>query len=75
MGLRSMLSYSPAMAKTAVAIRHVPFEDLGTLVPLLLGRGFSIEYWDITTQGSLTRALESELLVVLREGRGLRDCQ
>jgi GMP synthase (glutamine-hydrolysing) len=53
------------MAKTAVAIRHVRFEDLGTLAPLLTSRGFGVEYLDIATEGTLAKALESELLVVL----------
>lgn len=53
------------MAKTAVAIRHVPFEDLGTLAELLAVRRFDVEYLDIATNSSLAKALESDLLVVL----------
>ena len=32
--------------KEVVAIRHVAFEHLGTLAPLLSGRGFRIRYLD-----------------------------
>jgi len=34
------------MSRTALAIRHVAFEDLGTLGPLLEQRGFEIRYLD-----------------------------
>jgi GMP synthase (glutamine-hydrolysing) len=39
-----------AMA-TALALRHVPFEDLGLLGPLLKQRGFDIVYWDVPAAG------------------------
>lgn len=32
------------MSKTCLAIRHVPFEDLGTFGPILAARGFAIDY-------------------------------
>lgn len=32
--------------KTAIAIRHVPFEDLGSFAPILRERGFEVRYAD-----------------------------
>lgn len=52
--------------KTAIAIRHLHFEDLGTLEPLLKARGYDVQYVD-ATQDDLT-ALDvqtADLLVVL----------
>lgn len=52
--------------KTALAIRHLAFEDLGTLEPLLASRGYAVRYLDATTDD--LRALETtsaDLLVVL----------
>lgn len=52
--------------KTAIAIRHLHFEDLGTLEPLLKARGYDVHYID-ATQDDLT-ALDvhaADLLVVL----------
>ena len=34
------------MSLNAVAIRHVPFEDLGILAPILAERGYSVQYLD-----------------------------
>lgn len=48
------------MAGVAVAVRHVPFEDLGILAPLLESRGYAIEYLeagiDPVGADALTRA-------------------
>jgi len=52
--------------KTAIAIRHVHFEDLGTLEPLLRRRGYKIHYSNVAVQE--LDALEvdkADLLVVL----------
>lgn len=38
------------MKRTALAIRHVHFEDLGSLAPLLEERGYSIRYLDPATE-------------------------
>lgn len=52
--------------RRAVAIRHLAFEDMDALEPLLARHGFSIEYIDSPThQGSLEPALNADLLVVL----------
>ncbi|MGZ9096638.1 MAG: glutamine amidotransferase-related protein, partial [Allosphingosinicella sp.] len=52
--------------KSAVAIRHVAFEDLGAFAPALAAAGFTVRYHDVGTQD--LHALEpdkADLLVVL----------
>jgi GMP synthase (glutamine-hydrolysing) len=50
----------------AVALSHVPFEDLGSLQPVLRERGFAIEMVDAATAPFPLRAAEScDLLIVL----------
>jgi GMP synthase (glutamine-hydrolysing) len=54
---------------TCVALRHLPFEGLDALAPLLEGRGFSIRYLDVP-RGQLDEAgraacAAADLLVVL----------
>ncbi|MBP0597926.1 glutamine amidotransferase [Herbaspirillum sp. LeCh32-8] len=54
------------MTRTALAIRHVHFEDLGSLAPLLQARGYRIEYVDAAVDD--LRAIDAsapDLLVVL----------
>lgn len=62
------------MPRTALAIRHLAFEDLGTLEPLLLARGYRVEYIDATTH-PLARldTLAPDLLVVLGGPIGAYD--
>ncbi len=51
---------------TALAVRHLAFEDLGLLAPLLIGRGYQLSYLDVGIDPSTTDALlEPDLLVVL----------
>ncbi len=49
---------------TAIAIRHVHFEDLGILEPLLRRRGHQVDYLD-AWRDDLAPAREADLLVVL----------
>ncbi len=50
----------------AVALRHVPFESLGLLEPLLRERGLEVELIDVpTTPLHLGELISAELLVVL----------
>lgn len=52
--------------KSAIAIRHVHFEDLGILESLLLQRGFSIRYLEAGIDDLLQiNSLNPDLLVVL----------
>jgi GMP synthase (glutamine-hydrolysing) len=52
--------------KSAVAIRHVHFEDLGTLAPILSGAGYQVTYLDVGTDNLKTLdPLRHDLLVVL----------
>jgi GMP synthase (glutamine-hydrolysing) len=54
------------MPKSAVAIRHVHFEDLGTFGPELEAAGFAIHYLDVGRDDlSLLDPLAADLLVVL----------
>lgn len=62
------------MTARAVAVRHVPFEDLGLLAPLLEARGYRTSYLDagidpLTAQA----AVEPDLLVVLGGPIGVHD--
>jgi GMP synthase (glutamine-hydrolysing) len=62
------------MTRTAVAIRHVEFEDLGLLAPLLMRHGFATSYLDAATNGDAwPRARDADLLVVLGGPIGVAD--
>lgn len=51
-----------------LAIRHVAFEDLGLLVPLLAGRGFSLRYLEAGVDAISAGVLAAPELVVILGG-------
>lgn len=52
--------------KSAVAIRHVGFEDLGAFAPALREAGYQLHYWDIGEQELWTlEPVKTDLLIVL----------
>lgn len=54
------------MIKTAIAIRHIHFEDLGTFEALLSGAGYKLHYHDVgSAEFSTLEPIEPDLLVVL----------
>jgi GMP synthase (glutamine-hydrolysing) len=62
------------MTRTALAIRHVAFEDLGLLAPLLLSRGFAVRYCEAGFQDlAAIDPLEPDLVIVLGGPIGVYD--
>jgi len=60
--------------KRALALRHVAFEDLGSLEPVLAGRGFEIAYAEAPTADfAEPGAADADLLVVLGGPIGVYD--
>jgi GMP synthase (glutamine-hydrolysing) len=54
------------MTKTCLAVRHVAFEDLGLLGPLVAARGYAVRYHDAGIQPFDSEALLApDLLIVL----------
>lgn len=54
------------MTRSAIALRHVDFENLGLLEPLLVGRGFEVRYVDVATEAIPRDAFAAaELAIVL----------
>lgn len=51
--------------KTAVAIRHVPFEDVGNLEPSLRERGYRIQYREAGLHSLKQIRSDTDLLIVL----------
>lgn len=62
------------MLKTAVAIRHVPFEDLGTFEQPLAEAGFKLHYYDIGADELWTlEPVKTDLVIVLGGPVGVYD--
>lgn len=62
--------------KTAIALRHVHFEDLGTFDAVLTAAGYGVRYCDIGVHELRTLdALEPDLLLVLGGPVGVNDAQ
>jgi GMP synthase (glutamine-hydrolysing) len=62
------------MTRTAVAIRHVEFENLGLLAPLLAHHGFATSYLDAPADdGAWHSARDADLLIVLGGPIGVAD--
>jgi GMP synthase (glutamine-hydrolysing) len=62
------------MTRTAVAISHVKFEDLGLLAPLLAHHGFATSYLDAPADdGAWQSARDADLLIVLGGPIGVAD--
>jgi GMP synthase (glutamine-hydrolysing) len=63
-----------AVRRSAVAVRHVAFEDLGLLEPILAQHGFSTSYIEASTHADTWGdAKDADLLVVLGGPIGVAD--
>jgi len=61
---------------TALAIRHVAFEDLGSFAPILRHRGFNVHYRDAGLDDFSARDLiDADLLVVLGGPIGVNEAR
>jgi GMP synthase (glutamine-hydrolysing) len=62
------------MKKSALAVRHLAFEDLGLLHPLLVEQGYAVRYLDVGVDGIDADAIvEADLVVVLGGPIGAND--
>lgn len=67
---------SRSASRTCLALRHVAFEDLGTLEPLFRDRGFRIRYIRAGAPcPSVREWLEADLCVVLGGPVGVGDTE
>jgi GMP synthase (glutamine-hydrolysing) len=64
------------MTRTAIALRHVAFEDLGLIEPLLASLGWTVRYCDATLDDLSDPALqEADLLAVLGGPIGIYETE
>ena len=56
------------MTRTAIAIRHVAFEDLGLLAPMLAERGYAVRYLEAGVDATDACVLDAADLVVVLGG-------
>src|SRR6185503_18601771 len=64
------------MTKTCLAIRHVSFEDLGLLGPLVAARGYDIRYHDAGIERFDADTLVApDLLIILGGPIGVYECE
>jgi GMP synthase (glutamine-hydrolysing) len=67
--------YGCAMTKTCLAVRHVAFEDLGLLSPLISARGYDIRYHDAGIERfEAATLIAPDLVVVLGGPIGVYEC-
>ncbi|KJL20482.1 GMP synthase [glutamine-hydrolyzing] [Microbacterium oxydans] len=60
--------------RTALAFRHVHFEDLGIIEPLLRERGYRVEYVDLGVEAiDIERVDDADLMIVLGGPIGVND--
>jgi GMP synthase (glutamine-hydrolysing) len=60
----------PVSKPSAIAIRHVPFEDLGLLRAILMRRGWEISYRDAPIDDLADPAIENADLLIVPRGCG-----
>jgi GMP synthase (glutamine-hydrolysing) len=64
------------MTKSCLAVRHVAFEDLGLLGPLLSARGYDVRYHDAGIERfAADTLLAPDLVVVLGGPIGVYECE
>ena len=60
------MSYPAMCKKDAIVIRHLGFEDLGTLGPILQSRNYDVRYFEAGEKiPSLPEITHTDLLVIL----------
>jgi GMP synthase (glutamine-hydrolysing) len=68
------MTNAPSPSRVALAFRHVHFEDLGILEPLLIERGYRVDYVDLGVQAiDIERVDDADLLIVLGGPIGVYD--
>ena len=68
------MTTSETPERTALAFRHVHFEDLGIIEPLLRERGYRVEYVDLGVEAiDIERVDDADLMIVLGGPIGVND--